>query len=157
AYAGDGIVNQGSIAAGVSGQFYVYGQSFTNQGSIAVSNGDTLEIASASFANSGAVNVHGATLRIYGYWSNTGSISETNGTLNLGGAFTTATLNTISHSGGIINILGALNNADTTLNVGTGTALGQLGLLGAPAGYIVGGTIADAGGGFSFQGGTLDG
>ena len=58
---GDGIVNQGSINAGVSsGQFYVSGNSFTNQGSITVSGGDTFDIQSTEFANLSTSELTGA-------------------------------------------------------------------------------------------------
>ena len=110
--------------------------SFSNEGTINVSNGDTLDISSTS-------------------WSNTGSIDVSGGTLNLGSTFTTAQLGTLNHTGGIVNVTGMLNNAGATLNVGTDTALGTLTLV--SSGTIENGTIADAGSGLAFTGGTLSG
>ena len=156
---GDGIVNQGSINAGVSsGQFDVSGNSFTNQGSITVSDGDTFDVYSSAAANSGLMTVTGGgTLTINGTsfansgtltetggstvslttgWTNTGSISETASTLNLGGTFTAAQLSKIGISGGTIGITGLSINTGATLNVGTGSTLGTVVL----SGTIEGGT-----------------
>ncbi len=178
AYAGGGIVNQGTISAGVNGgQFGInnlgnVADIFTNQGLIAVSNGDSFYVVSdfsntgtitvnsagsldvrRDFSNSGKVSVtNGATLSLSGNWSNAGTISETNATLNLGSS-STATLNTLTRSGGTVNIVGTLDNTGATLAVGTGTALGALGLQGT----ILNGRITNAGGGLVFAGGTLDG
>ena len=109
--------------------------SFTNAGTITVSDGDTVNINSTS-------------------WSNSGSIDVSGGTLNLGSTFTTAALGTLDHTGGIVNVR-TLNDAGATLNVGTGTALGTLTLV--SGGTIENGTIADAGSGVAFAGGTLSG
>ncbi|MCB1964702.1 MAG: hypothetical protein KDI64_01265, partial [Candidatus Accumulibacter sp.] len=48
-------------------------------------------------------------------WSNSGLISETNATLNLGSSFSTADLGNYSRSGGNINLTGTLNNNGSTL------------------------------------------
>ena len=61
-------------------------------------------------------------------WVNAGTISNTNGTVNLGGVFTQAALGTFSHTGGTINITGTLNNAGGKgrLGVWTGRRFGQV-------------------------------
>jgi hypothetical protein len=134
---GDGVVNDGTINANLSGgTFKIGGPSFTNQGTIAVSNGDTLNMAATA-------------------WTNTGTITLNGGTLGLGGSFTLAQLATLSRSGGTINLTGKLDLTGATLNIGTGTALGTLTL--ASGGTIKNGTIADAGSGLPIVYGTLDG
>ncbi len=110
--------------------------SFTNAGTINVSNGDTVDISSTA-------------------WSNSGSIDVSGGTLNLGSTFTFAQLGTLNHTGGIVNVTGTLNDAGATLHVGTGTVLATLTLV--SGGTIENGTIADAGSGLAFTGGTLSG
>ena len=58
ASAGDGIVNLGTISAGIShGNFTVDGRSFTNQGSIAISNGAGFTDGTTNFANAGTITV----------------------------------------------------------------------------------------------------
>jgi fibronectin-binding autotransporter adhesin len=135
--AGDGFVNEGKITAGVNGgQFFVNAQSFANQGTIAVSNGDTLTLNDPN-------------------WSNTGSITVTNATAKLNGAFASSSLAKITNNDSQVIIGGTVTNSAPALSVGTGTKLGQLTL--ASSGLINGGTIKDAGTGFVWSGGTLDG
>ena len=126
-----GIVNAGTINANLSGgSFTINGAGFfTNQGTINVSNGDTLTISSTS-------------------WSNTGTMAVTGGgTLDLqGGGVTLAQLGTVTNTGGVVNLQTTLNNAGTTLNVGSGTAMGTLTL--AINGTIANGTIVDHGSGY---------
>ena len=134
-----GIVNAGTINANLSGGSFTIagGGFFTNQGTINVSNGDTLTISSSS-------------------WSNTGTMAVAGGTLDLqGGGVTLAQLGTVTNTGGVVNLQTTLNNAGTTLNVGSGTAMGTLTL--ATNGTIANGTIADHGSGIAFAGGTLSG
>ena len=156
---GSGIVNEGTINAGFNGgSFTINDVSFTNQGTINVSNGDSVTISPTSFSNAagGLLSVNGGTLSITATgWTNGGVISESTGTLNLGGSLTLAQLGTVTHTGGILNITGTLDDTGTTLNVGSGTALGAVVL--ASNGTIKNGTIADAGSGLTFSGGTLDG
>ncbi len=135
--AGSGIVNNGTINADFAGGTFTIGDvSFTNAGTINVSNGDTVDISSTA-------------------WSNSGSIDVSGGTLNLGSTFTFAQLGTLNHTGGIVNVTGTLNDAGATLHVGTGTVLATLTLV--SGGTIENGTIADAGSGLAFTGGTLSG
>ena len=133
-----GLINAGTIAAGLSGgTFNILGSGFfTNQGAVNVSNGDTLSITASN-------------------WSNTGTISVTGGTLNLGGSLTSSQLGTLTHTGGTVNVTGTLDNTGATLNLGTGTGPGTLTL--ASGGTIKNGTIAASGIGIVGSGGTLDG
>ena len=140
--AGSGIVNDGTINANLSGgTFIITDGTFTNAstGTINVANGDTLTINAPS-------------------WSNSGLITDSGGTLNLGGGFTTASLQlgTLTHTAGTVNITGTLDNTGATLNLGTGTGPGTLTL--ASGGTIKNGTIVAATGiGVTGSGGTLDG
>jgi hypothetical protein len=132
---GDGaseIVNQGTIAANV--------------------NGATLTVAPTDFVNQALMTAtNGGTLAIdAGTWANTGTISVTGSTLDLGGTFSTSALAGISDNGGTVNLTGTLNNAGSTLSVGTGSTLGVLTL--DTGSFINGGTIADGGGGIGFTG-----
>ena len=118
---GTAIINQGTINADVAGtSLTIYPGNtgtFTNQGSLQASNGGTL-------------NVNGA-------WSNTGTISETNSTLNLGGSFSTAALSPLNRIGGTVNITGTLDNIGNTVTLDA--ANGSFNLAG---GTIKGGTVA---------------
>ena len=159
-YAGDAVVNQGTITAGLSGaSLLIYGSDrWTNAGTLIATNGGTLTFEPGSFINTGLVTASpGSTLAIEptGSWSSTGTISETNATLDLGGTFSTATLNTIKRTGGYISIVsgGTLTNTGSTVNLGSGAALGQIVL----GGLISGGTIHDGGSGLIGYGGTLSG
>jgi hypothetical protein len=58
--AGSGIVNAGTITAGLSGGSLTLGSpSFTNQGTIAASNGDIVNITATAFTNSGSLQAIG--------------------------------------------------------------------------------------------------
>ncbi len=70
-------------------------------------------------------------------WKNAGVIQMRNGTLNLGGTFSTADLGDLRRSGGIVNLTGNLRNQGTTLHLDAGA--GSWNLLG---GTIAGGTVA---------------
>ena len=155
---GGSLINQGSINAGLSGGTLTvyYLANFTNQGSIGVSNGEQFVMQAGSFVNSGTLSVtNGGAVTLSTDWSNSGEISETDASLNLGGSFTTAALSTITRSGGTVTLNGSVDNSAATLDVGTGSALGTLVL---PTGAAVsGGVIHDAGGGLAPQGAALDG
>ncbi len=132
----DAIVNLGTIRAGIAGgRLVLGGASFSNQGTIAVSNGDTLAITAAAFSNSGAISV-------------------SNAALSIGGSLTLAELGTLTLSNAALSVTGTLDISGTTLALGTGSSVGHLSLIGT----LVGGTIADAGGGLGVTGGAaLDG
>ena len=141
------IINEGTITADYSkGSFEVAAGAggFDNSGMISVSNGDSMSIIDATFTNSGSVSVSGSksVLTFASNWTNTGVITvEANATLNLGGTFTAAGLDTITDSGGNVNITGLLDNNDT-LSIGVGSQFTTLELTGT----ISGGTIDDPNG-----------
>ena len=154
-YSDGTIVNTGTINETVAGaRLSAYGGAFTNKGVINVGNGGTFYEQATTFNNTGTINVTGgADLNLNGNWTNTGKINVTGSTIDLYGAFATAQLNSITASGSTINVDGDLVNTGTTLNVGTGSALGAVTL----GGTITGGVIKDAGGGIVWSGGMLDG
>ena len=104
--------------------------------------GGTINVNPSNFLNQGTVQAgNGETLNLSGAWSNTGTITATAATLNLGGSFTTAGLGTVNGSGGTVNLTGTLNNAASTLTLGP--ASGSWNLVG---GTISGGTLSETGG-----------
>ena len=103
----------------------------------------------------------GGCYRIPGF-SNTGTILVSNATVALGGTFAGSLLSglgAITLSNGQVQLAGTVQNAGSTLTLGSGTSvtatLGALSLTGT----IAGGTVVDTGGGLSFSSGTgvLDG
>ena len=84
-----------------------------------------------------------------------GTITATNSTVNLGGAFTVAGLGTFQASGDTINLLGTVNNTGSTLALSGSTGSWNL-----AGGTINGGTVSESGGAdvaLSSSGGTLNG
>jgi len=75
------------------------------------------------------------------FWTNTGQIIVSGGTLTLAGTMATAQLGRFSVTGGVVSLTGSLANAGATLTLG-GSGLPSLSL----AGTIAGGTIADSAG-----------
>jgi hypothetical protein len=146
------VVNRGSIAAGFAhGQLLINGpttstdfhgatfpvqNTFANQGVITVSNGERLTIASSVFTNSGSLSATtGGIVNLdAGSWTSTGKISEINASLNLAGNLTLAGIAGVSGSGGVVNFDGALALGGGTLNIGTGSSLTAIGLLGTIGG-----------------------
>jgi hypothetical protein len=173
-----GVVNDGAISATAKGGQFDIDVAFTNNGGVSVANGDTLMIAEASFANAagatltaatggtldvgysggswgnaGTITATGATIDFNGVWTNTGTLDVTDSTVILGASLPGATLTQFAGQGNSIVVSGSVANTGSTLAVGAGTGLGAVALDG---GTITGGTIADAGGGLSFNQATLD-
>ena len=133
--AGDMIVNEGTITAGVAGgTLTLGGPGFDNAGSILVGQSETLVIDAQAFANTGKITVNG-------------------GVLSLGGSVTLAALGQVNLVGGALSITGTMDLGGGTLTIGQGTALGRVVLTGT----IENGTITDDGTGLAVAGGaTLD-
>jgi hypothetical protein len=132
----DELINQGTITASAQGGTLAMtgGDTFVNQGTIGISNGATLDIAT-------------------GIFSNTGSIIVADATLDLGGTFASSLLGQLGNvtlTQGVVEIGGDIINTGGTLHVSSSGALGPLEL----AGTITGGTVVDAGGGFTLSPGT---
>jgi hypothetical protein len=60
----------------------------------------------------------GAPLTLLGSWSNRGTLSLSNGILNLGGTFTAATLGNFNQTGGTVRLTGTLNNYRNSFLIG---------------------------------------
>ncbi len=113
------LVNQGTISADVAGgALAIFPNTFTNSGTVQVLNSSILTI--------GATN-----------WSNAGTFSVNNATLNLGGTFPGSGLGTINNTGGgTINITGTLNNTGLTTTLPASAVAFTLN-----GGTILGGTL----------------
>ena len=95
---------------------------------------------------------NGSTLSLSGNWSNAGTITATNSTLNLAGNFTRATLGNFVRTGGTVNLTGTLSGG---LNLDAANGSWTL-----RRGTISGGSVNTSGGSqliLSIFGGTLAG
>jgi hypothetical protein len=117
------LLNQGTVWADTEGGTVTFGDAsgaIVNAGALAVSNNGTLTVA--------------------GQWSNTGTISVNNGTLNLGGNVTGAGLGLggFTRTGGTVNLTGTVTgNLPLTAATGTWNLVG---------GQVRSGTLSAAGG-----------
>jgi hypothetical protein len=129
--AGDMILNQGTITAGVAGgTLSLGGPGFSNAGLISISHGETLSIGAQAFSNTGTLAING-------------------GQLSLAGSLTLAQLGDVTMTMGTLSVSGTLNLGGGTLSVGQGSAIGRLLLTGT----VSDGTILDGGSGLSLTGG----
>jgi RHS repeat-associated protein len=120
------------------------GNSLVNQGTLSgdasVGPGGGFTINGTNWINGGIIEaIQGGAVNLSGSWTNRGTIHLSNGTVNLGGTLTRATLGTVSRdvaNPGTLNLTGTLNLAAQTLEA----ALGPLTLAG---GTINGGTVSD--------------
>ncbi|MCX5659959.1 MAG: hypothetical protein NTW19_09595 [Planctomycetota bacterium] len=142
-YAGGNIVNQGQINADVSGgQISFSGATFTNNGSISAAAGTTVSLTNLwTNAATGTITASGATLALgysFNLWSNPGSITASNSTVNITGTYSSDVFlaGHFTRTGGTVNVSGALNNAGKTIALNA--ALGSWNLVGVT---ITGGTI----------------
>ncbi len=147
---GSGVtIKTNSVATNSSTGITGSGGTLINQGTISSETaGRTLTINPTNFTNTGTVAVkNGATATLGGAWDNSaGTFSldaNANSTLNLGGAFTTNQIGTLSRGvGGLngqVNITGTLTNTGDTLLLDDTT-----GSLNLDGGTIVGGVIDTA-------------
>jgi hypothetical protein len=104
--------------------------SLINQGKIAADvAGGTISIAPSGgpFTNQGTVETDtGATVQLFGPWSNAGTFNVNGGTLNLGGTFATADVGTMVHTGGTVRLSGTLDNTGSTFTLNSSTGAWQL-------------------------------
>jgi hypothetical protein len=119
----------------------------TNSGNLIVNDGAIASIVMGSLTNTGTIDVSGSNsmLSLQANWTNDGDITVRAGTLDLGGTFTTATLETVHDLGGVIRMDGDLENAGATLTIGQGSAFGTFKLNGT----INGGSVNEVGSGVS--------
>ena len=130
---------------------FVYVTSNTTLGSnitVHESNGTAIFNQSAQLINQGTILVDGthATLRIEpASWTNQGIMKVSDGTLVLGGTFSSGSLGSIAHTGGHLLVSGQWNNVGT-YNIAAGCATLELN-----SGTIAGGTITQNGGMLQFD------
>jgi len=119
----------------------------TSLGRIKVSNsGILMGIGSVTLCNAGSISAGTLNLNALS-WTNTGTISQTGGTLNFGGSFTRADLGTFtrqSGTAGTVNLTGTLTNTSATLLLDTSTT--GYGTWTLSGGSIIGGTVQTADG-----------
>ncbi|MBI3416780.1 MAG: hypothetical protein HY043_15935, partial [Verrucomicrobia bacterium] len=108
------LINQGTIRAENSSRaVQIVGSSVINSGTIVAVSGP---IAADNLQNKGGVSIApGGTLSLTGAWTNPGTISVTNGTLNVGGTYLKADFTAIQRHGGTINFNSVLDNRNDIL------------------------------------------
>jgi len=157
-YSSGTIVNQGTISADVSGGTIQVGAdnagTFQNQGTLSALNGGTLDVYGQWSSAAGATITAGAgsTLNLgsgASPWSNGGTITATNATVNLGGTFTQAALGSFSRTGGTVNLIGQLNG-----NLALSAATGSL-VMGSSSTFQNGTYTASGGASLTLAGGTF--
>ncbi|MCA8962890.1 MAG: hypothetical protein KDC38_20345, partial [Planctomycetes bacterium] len=112
-----------------------------NLGAVAATAGGVLDI-DGNYTVDQPVTVRDAsTLTLRGNWVNASTIAMTDGTVNLGGTFSLATLGGFSRSGGTVNLIG-------TLDLGGGTVLfdASSGSWRLQGGTVSNGTVIESGG-----------
>ena len=92
----------------------------TIDGNLSVTGGATVGVGGAfTLASSSQVTANGSTLVLGDSqgdaWSNAGTITATNSTVDLGGSFTPAGLGSFTPSETTVNLTGTVNNAGATL------------------------------------------
>jgi fibronectin-binding autotransporter adhesin len=124
------LVNQGLIAADVSGQsIQVNGSSrplnVINSGTLRATGGGLLDVTVASLVNSGTLEASGpgsfVNIAASG-WSNTGTIKASGGgAIYLGGEFTFGPTSVLATAGGAVRIIGTLHDSTVALNAASGS------------------------------------
>ncbi|MBI3844935.1 MAG: hypothetical protein HY292_09885 [Planctomycetes bacterium] len=150
--AGAAFTNQGTIRAATSGvTMSLVGSSWLSTGTIQATGGGSLDLGGSGWTNAGSLSITGGgSLDLSGTWTNTGTVSMTESTVNFGGTFASSDLGSVNRSGGTVNVTGTLNNTSLSLNATTGSWH-------VSGGTIVGGTVATSGGATLIAaGGTLD-
>ena len=115
--------NTGTVRVRSGADASVSGLSGTVGGFDIADAGTTLVLNGSNYVIGGTLSIGtGTTATLRGSWSNAGTIAIQNGTLELGGTFSFATLGTFTNSGGTVRILGTLNNPTAlTLDAATGS------------------------------------
>ncbi|MEM1186164.1 MAG: hypothetical protein AAGI53_14325 [Planctomycetota bacterium] len=138
--------NNGDVSADVAGSrlsLLSTVSDFSNTGNVHAAAGARVEIDAANWTNEtgGTLSTNAGSLEVSGAWTNLGQINSVDGTVDLGGTFTTAGtgLNDGRLSGNAssdLRLSGALDNAGATFN--TAAFGGDVTLAG---GVITGGTL----------------
>jgi hypothetical protein len=144
---GEATTIDGTVTASGGQTIAITGSAVTNAGS--GSNSPSLQAAGGTLAitnlqgNTGGIAVsNSSTLSLGGAWQNSGSISESGGTIDLGGTFTTSTsgVNGLATTGGTVNFTGTLNDDIPLTLANPGVTWNLYG------GTITGGTVTVASG-----------
>jgi len=106
----DSVVLQGTVTANTAGDTILLGNQglFVNQGSMQAVDGGAISGIGLVNSPGATIQLTSGTLSLSGNWSNSGTITATNSTVNLAGTFTRARLGTFVRSGGTVNIQGTL-------------------------------------------------
>jgi autotransporter-associated beta strand protein len=157
-YTSGTILNQGTISADVSGGTIQVGAdnagTFQNQGTLSALNGGTLNVY-GPWSNAAGANITagaGSTLNLGSGttpWSNAGTITATNATVNLGGTFAQADLGTFNRSGGTVNLIGTVSG-NLALSAATGNVI-----MGSSGTFQNGTYTASGGASLTLTGGTF--
>jgi hypothetical protein len=141
-------INQGVVQAISTETLYISnvtnsaGASISATGNLLSLNGAWTNAAGASItATGGYLDLGDQSSTSTNSWSNAGTITATNATVNLGGLFTFAGLGTLNRTGSTVNLVGTLNNTGATLALGPTT--GSWYLVG---GTVMGGTLTETAG-----------
>lgn len=132
------LINNGLIEIDAEGRSLILGGPMVRNNAALVATAGTLQTdpLSDSFENAGQITVTDATLSFRNAWSNSGSITAINSTINLGGMFNTDELATLTCTGCTVNLTGSMYNTGHTLHLDAAT--GSWNLLG---GTIYGGVL----------------
>ncbi len=150
----DMVVNTGTINVdGPDNALIITAGSFVNAGTVIISGGASLFLNALGELTGDIAE---------GAYSNTGTIEVTNstGTLEVGGVVTVAELAEVTMAGGLFELAGTLVNTGSTVTLTPGTTFGNLALGDSTVpepGVIQGGTVVENGGTVSFPYGMLDG
>jgi len=111
------LINRGLILADAPGGNMTLGAThFENAGTLESKNGGAVLILEGETKNTGAIRASGGgTMTLQGAWSNAGTMTVDEGTLNLSGTFRLADLGTLNRTGGTVNLTGVLDLAGGTL------------------------------------------
>ncbi len=141
---------------GSVGNSPVFGGSgtFANAGKISADvSGGTILVNAPGWSNTGTLEaINNGTLTTSGTWSNSGTMQAVGGTLNLGGTFTSAGVQTVLGNAGTVNLTGTMDNTGNTFTLNATTGSWNL-----VAGTIKNGTVTENGAALKGTGGTLDG
>ncbi len=144
--AGQALTVDGTVTASAGQGITVAGSSVTNNGPPGASspslqaNGGALEVTNLQANAGGIAATDNGTLTLDGAWQNTGAISATASTVNLGGSFAEAGIGDFTPAASTVNLTGALDNTGATLALDSATGPWNL-----AGGTITGGTITTAG------------
>jgi hypothetical protein len=137
------IVMQGSVNADTPGGTLTIDNgngTLTNSGTMQATNGGSLSVANVDV--NGLSITGGGTLTFNGQWTNSGSVTVTGSTLDLGGYFSMASMGTINKTNTIVNLTGSFENVNSTLALNASTGSWNL----TSGGSISGGTITESDG-----------